>query len=610
MNNRSSYPKRTLHTRVFLVCASVLMIALLLTSIFISIPTMKLLNEDYIQTAQRDMALVSNMTKSTLLHLYDYAITIATDNRIIQAAYRHPNGLSTQAGDIQLRATLSANILSMFSINNEIYKYDILTVKGKPFNIAQYALFENLECDLTDEFFANAAHSLGVQIHGPFYLRQAHEIPVFIITKSIVNLDTHEPYGILVLMVKEFRFSRLFSSGMPVSNVSYYIVDDDQNIISCTETDMLGSDYSRCFEFTGENIAQLRSEYRCILTRNGESTLFMLSDSVDRHVDWRILMATSMSKAQQTRIRTFSSVLLILIITCLILLFVSYKLSQTVTRPINNLAKSILASTENGTIQRVSDPGGSDEIKVLYTSYNKLVEHIDELIRHVNQEQEAKHNYKFQLIQSQVKPHFLYNMLMTLKSLVDLGMNDTASECIDAMSSFYRLTLNNGNDILTIQDEIELCTQYMFIQRLRYVDMFDYVIDIPSTLNLYCIPKMSLQPILENAIYHGIKEKARKGTISVSGCEYSDHLELTVSDNGVGMSSSMLEQLRAAINSNGEEAQPRHESFGLYSVNRRIRMLYGESYGLRIDSREGEYTVVSLIVPKKMISGTESGAEK
>ena len=184
-------------------------------------------------------------------------------------------------------------------------------------------------------------------------------------------------------------------------------------------------------------------------------------------------------------------------------------------------------------------------------------------------------------------------------------MKDAAGECIYAMSSFYRLSLNKGDDILMLGDEIELSAQYMYIQKLRYIDRLDYVFDVPSTLYDCLIPKMTIQPILENAIYHGIKKKAGKGVIEVVGRDLGDRMEFTISDNGNGIAPEDLKNLRVCLETERGDIPPKNASFGLYSVNRRIRFFYGEGHSLRIDSRQGEYTVVTLVLPKKLHRGGE-----
>lgn len=599
------FRKIRLQSQLFLICSIVLIVMLLCTSVFISIPTMNIITEDYIQASRRDMALISNVVESTLSHLFNYSVSIASDSRVITATLQNPNGLSEDPDSVRLRRTLSQSIRSIIGTNADIYKYDVFSCNGIPFNLCGNTYLYGLDTYLTSEFFMAASTTLAPQVHGPYSVvtPSSDRLPVYVITKSIVDLNTHKPYGVLVLLIRETRFSNPFSKLSRDSDVSYFIVNEDLCIISCADDSHLGEQIGYHFQLSPSEIQSLRTRGQCITPYKSSNTLFMLSGVVNPRTNWHILMATSMHRSQIARVQVFSSILLIAVMSCIVLLITSYTLSRGISRPIYRLVDAIHNDMKSDSMQYLSIPEASPEIELLYKTYNELNAHIVTLLDHINQEQEEKSNIKFKLIQAQIKPHFLYNTLMTIKSLIDLDMNETASECVYAMSSFYRLSLNKGNEILRLGDEIELSMQYMYIQKLRYIDRLDYVFDVPHTLYDYFVPKMTIQPILENAIYHGVKEKADKGIIQVTGRDLGDCMEFTITDNGRGMDSDTLARLQASLNSIGDEIHPRSESFGLYSVNRRIHMLYGKPYGLHVDSRLGEYTMVTLTLPKSTSIG-------
>ena len=594
-----------LHSRIFLICSFVLIAMLICSALFISFPTINIIIDDYIQTSKRDISLISTMTESTLSHLSNYAISIATDSRVIDAVRSNPNGLNEDADAERLRRTLGQSIRTTISLNTDIFRYDLFTLNGEPFGVSGNTYPFGLENRLPEDFFQSAAKSLAPQIHGPFttYSLRQDKLPVYILTKSIVNLDTHQPYGVLLLFVRESRFSHSFSKVPVDPDVSYFIVNDALNIVSCADDSRLNEHVPDVFGLTPDETKQLRRHGEYIMRRDGDSLLFMLSDTALNRTDWKILMVTSMHGTQAAWQQVFSNMLVIAAVSFLVLLAISYTLARSVSQPIYHMVEAIHSDMLSDNMHPLPVPDASPEVKLLYKTYNELNTHIALLLDHINQEQEEKSNIKFKLIQAQIKPHFLYNTLMTIKSLIDLEMNETASECVYAMSSFYRLSLNKGNEILRLGDEIELSMQYMYIQKLRYIDRLDYVFDVPHTLYDYFVPKMTIQPILENAIYHGVKEKADKGIIQVTGRDLGDCMEFTITDNGRGMDSDTLARLQASLNSIGDEIQPRSESFGLYSVNRRIHMLYGKSYGLHVDSRLGEYTMVTLTLPKSTSIG-------
>ena len=163
------------------------------------------------------------------------------------------------------------------------------------------------------------------------------------------------------------------------------------------------------------------------------------------------------------------------------------------------------------------------------------------------------------------------------------------------MSKFYRMSLNTGNDITSVTKEIELSEQYMYIQKLRYMEYLDYEFPEYDGLKEYIMPKLTLQPILENAIYHGIRQRQDAGKILLQIEEKEDRLIFVIEDNGVGIDEKRLKELNDDLNSGDKK---RVKSFGLYSINRRIQLFFGNGYGLYVESSEEEYTRVYLSIPK------------
>ncbi|MDG0810273.1 sensor histidine kinase [Cohnella rhizosphaerae] len=159
------------------------------------------------------------------------------------------------------------------------------------------------------------------------------------------------------------------------------------------------------------------------------------------------------------------------------------------------------------------------------------------------------------------------------------------------MADFYKISLSNGNDIISIKDEMRLTASYLEIQQLRYVEYMTYAMDVDDEIMTYAIPKLTLQPIVENAIYHGLKMKQEKGFVRISGRRVGDDVRIEILDNGVGMHEDLIKALTAdtGVNEKG--------GFGIRSVSHRIRTLYGERYGLQMESEYGSYTKIVIVLP-------------
>ena len=192
---------------------------------------------------------------------------------------------------------------------------------------------------------------------------------------------------------------------------------------------------------------------------------------------------------------------------------------------------------------------------------------------------------------SQINPHFLYNTMDTIIWLIEADKQQEAVEMVSNLSSFFRHSLSKGEDVISLAEEERHVRSYLQIQHARYKDIMEYTVDIDPGLHDAMLPKLTLQPLVENALYHGIKLKRAKGTIRITGRLEDGCVLLRVEDNGVGMTRERLSQLRSAM-----ERQER-VGFGLSAVNQRLMLQFGPEYGLRIHSEEGLGTTVTARIP-------------
>jgi two-component system sensor histidine kinase YesM len=223
-----------------------------------------------------------------------------------------------------------------------------------------------------------------------------------------------------------------------------------------------------------------------------------------------------------------------------------------------------------------------------------MIQRISDLFETVKSEQKSLREAELELLQIQINPHFLYNTLDTIVWLAEAGRQKEVVATVGSLSEFFRSSLNQGKDIITIEEETLHFTCYLKIQQVRYQDILDYEITIPEDLGNSLIPKITLQPLIENALYHGIKNKRGGGRIKVGGRLEESLCILTVEDNGIGMKEERLQEVTREINS---KTGNKKDCYGLYNVNERIQLKFGEEYGLRIHSVYGEGTKVEVYLP-------------
>lgn len=292
----------------------------------------------------------------------------------------------------------------------------------------------------------------------------------------------------------------------------------------------------------------------------------------------------------------FVSVTLSIIFVVVLYFYITSKL----TKPIQIL-KNKMRHAASGYLEAKVVPTGYDEIADLGNSFNIMLGKIKALLTQSIHEQEQIKKSELRTLQAQINPHFLYNTLDSILWLAEVGQNEKVIKLVQALSQFFRIGLNKGRDWITLQEELEHVRSYLTIQQMRYRDILQYEIEVPAVVHNVPILKMTLQPLVENAIYHGIKNRRGMGLIRI-GCLTGSRGELLlyVEDNGPGMQPERLTAVRAGLHQqSGSEETGREDQgagFGLRNVHQRLRLFHGDSYGLEIESQyqEGARILVRL----------------
>ncbi|MBE5889197.1 MAG: sensor histidine kinase [Lachnospiraceae bacterium] len=297
---------------------------------------------------------------------------------------------------------------------------------------------------------------------------------------------------------------------------------------------------------------------------------------------------------------TFASIAFV----CILILtaYLSYRIPLSITRPLRKLTE-VTDQVAKGDLSVRSDVDTGDEVSRLGDSMNTMIDKINELLEQVTKEQVRLRKAEFELLQSQINPHFLYNTLDAIVWLTESGEQDKVVSMVGSLSEFFRTSLNKGKDIVTIKEDLQHVRSYLEIQQVRYQDILQYDISVPQEMEQYRIPKITIQPLVENALYHGIKNKRGMGIIRISGMMNENGLLLQVEDDGIGMVPERLEQINDAIKRRTSAGKG---IYGLYNVNERIRLNFGEEYGVTVDSTYGEGTRVTVLLPYKEVETEES----
>lgn len=322
----------------------------------------------------------------------------------------------------------------------------------------------------------------------------------------------------------------------------------------------------------------------------------LLRETIFQYIYYEIKdLEVARAEFQTFYVRMIRYTLIALGLFIILLVFLSYYIPQTITKPITRLSE-VTDQVAKGDLGVRSDVEAGGEVGVLSDSLNAMIDKINELLTQVTKEQTSLRKAELELLQSQINPHFLYNTLDTIVWLAEGSDQAKVVSMVESLSEFFRTSLNEGKDIITIREEMQHVRSYLQIQQVRYQDILAYEIDMPESILNCLIPKISVQPLVENALYHGIKNKRRMGKITVTGEEGSDYILIRVEDNGIGMTKERLDIVNARIADPSFESA---EAYGLYNVNERIRLKFGDSYGVTIKSVYEEGTVCEIKLPKQ-----------
>ena len=342
--------------------------------------------------------------------------------------------------------------------------------------------------------------------------------------------------------------------------------------------------------------------------------IYVLTEMIQERISEYIYYeSVSMESRRETMDQRRMVLVRFAILTALALLVLAFlftsAISRSIIRPIGDLMKAA-GKLGAGNFEARASQMGSPEIRTLSESFNSMAQQIGDLVEKNRQEQINLRNLELKLLQAQIDPHFLYNTLDNIIWLAEDDRKEDVEGIATALSTFFRTALSGGHDVIPIREEERHIRSYLEIQQFRYRDMLTYSIDIaPDCLDCQIL-KMTLQPVVENALYHGIKNKRGGGHIAITGAREENQIRLCVHDTGIGMTPEQLTELvRMVDGGKSGQSQGKNRHFGLSNVAERLRLNYDESFGLLFDSRYGEGTKVEIVIPVREYGVTAQQVE-
>jgi len=397
--------------------------------------------------------------------------------------------------------------------------------------------------------------------------------------------------GFMVITINESSIRSLYPTTLNQNNESILIIDSNGRAIS--------NDGQASNNFTEKDIKTLSksiSKSKGNFIDTIAQTKMSINYSKIANTDWKIVYLVPMDNM----VGELNSIKVITILIVLICLIVSFPLtliiSSYLTKPIKLLLKSMKRFQEGNFNERVKFKY-NDEIGMLGKGYDDMVENIKELIDKAYILQLKEREAELDALQAQINPHFLYNTLDTIFWKAERSGNKEIGEMVYSLSKLFRLSLNRGKGSTLVCREKELIEHYLLLQKMRYKEHLEYTIAIDSDILNMVIPKLILQPFIENSIRHGIETKEFGGTIKVSGKLLGDKLCFLVEDDGIGMSQEKIELITGSKDEKITSESYGNGSYAVKNVNDRLKLNYGDNYTLKFTSELGKGTTVELVIP-------------
>ncbi len=567
--------RTNLHLKTLLTIstATVASFAAILTGIFLSIAYTRVIRTTAIETADE----ITKQVNNNLDHYISDILSVAS--------YAHEVARTT--GDLTIE-DVAVRLQTLIESRNDLQRVAVFDQEGNVIATTTPDITLSEKEISNEEWFEKALNGEGKFFFtGPriqnlsSYSDEEIVLSYSTLLKFIYQNNDDEDQGILLINLNFNAISDIIDKAvLPVSGF-FYIINEDGNIIYKPKV----SNFNQVPVKDGENGSFIKKI-------EGEEKLIIVED-ID-NTTWRIVGVSLLDELMRP-VSRFTYLILIVLFIILVLTFVIGNLvGNSVARPIKELEKT-MREVQKGNFEVSPPEGGTIETQSLATSFSITIEKIRELMEDIRRSEKIKRQRELEALQAKINPHFLYNTLDTMIWMAETGDKAGVVKMATSLANLFRISTAKGHDIITLQEELQHVKNYLDIQMMRYKDKFSYEIDLPEELNNKPTIKLIVQPIVENAIYHGIKYLTEKGEIKISVWRSSGGIKIRVKDTGIGMREDVASSLLSDSKPDKEDANS--HGMGLKNIDERIKLTYGSGYGLTVKSEPDEGTEVTIFIP-------------
>ncbi|KGA97823.1 hypothetical protein AJ85_11905 [Alkalihalobacillus alcalophilus ATCC 27647 = CGMCC 1.3604] len=421
---------------------------------------------------------------------------------------------------------------------------------------------------------------------------------VLSITRRIRGATSFIPKGVLGIEVDASALEQLWNLSRPNNDIDFVIVGGDERIVYHQNPQLLGQ------RIDEELVKKMELEQSGSFHGQWDLEEMLFYHNKSMNTGWTLLAMTPVKSVLEPVSGIQRSAILASIIALVLALGISQGFARSIVVPLNTVQQG-MKKVETGEWRKIKELKGSDEMSSMVNSYNMMVERLSQLVEELyaselkNQEIKLeKQKTELQALQSQINPHFLHNTLETMNAYAVLNESEEISEMAEALSNMFRYSIRNF-EVVTIKDELDHINNFLIVQQHRFQEEIDIEYDIAESLLREDIVKLTLQPLVENSIHHGLRKRFYQGKILIRARCTDELLYIDVIDNGSGISEERLDEIRQKLSSESVHELNQHMGIGVNNVHRRIQLIFGQEYGLEITSEVEQGTTVTMTIPRK-----------
>jgi len=391
--------------------------------------------------------------------------------------------------------------------------------------------------------------------------------------------------SLVVRIDKDFtQISKICSNTSLQERGYIFLIDNDDNLLYHPDQSVI---------MTGQASEPAIDDYKNInnsgFFRNSYNETIVTKADMN-YVNWSFVGVSYEDETAGVTREIIQYIFLILLISIVVIIILSIFIARQISRPVQQLESSMRQVTAGDLETRISIHSSEREVRALADSFNHMVSRIQKLIREKQKEQELKRKSDLDALQAQINPHFLYNTLDSIVWMAECNQNDEVIQMVDALAMLFRISTSGGKNMISLEDELNHAKNYMLIQKSRYTNQFDFEITVEDELKELIVPKIILQPLIENSIYHGVRYLVDPGIIKVTAEIVDDLLYIYIFDNGNGMTKEELKNI-------WNKKPKKHRGVGIRNVKDRIQLMMGKEYGLSYESEIEEGTTAIITLP-------------